>query len=182
VNNPLLKAYSPDWNGFEKRYAAVKEYSWAIPTDYAIESIVAHGPIVEIGAGTGYWANLIAEAGGDIVATDKFSPSHNTYTDKQHHYAAIKKLPALNAVRKYHNRTLLMVWPEYNESWSSQALAEYLHLGGKTVIYVGEDPGGCTGDAKLHELLATLQLLKTVTLPQWAGIHDYMEIYLNPKH
>lgn len=179
LDNPLLKAHTPDWDGFENRHSLCQKYSWAIPNTDAIKAIVAYSPIVEIGAGTGYWAKLITEAGGDIVATDKFEPAHNAYTDKKHRYAPVEKLSAVAAVRKYHNRALLIIWPSYRESWSSDALAKYQELGGKTIIYVGEDSGGCTGDARLHALLANMTLLKTVSIPQWACIHDYMEIYHN---
>ncbi len=176
TGNPLLKAHIPGWEGISKRTAAVKKYSWAIPTDEAISAIVACGPIIEIGAGKGYWAGLVAKAHGDIVATDKFNPPDNDFTDKRRGYHKIEQLSALDAVRQYHNRALLTIWPSYRESWTSEALAEYLNIGGKTVIYVGEDSGGCTGDERFHELLDELAIVRTIGLPQWAGIHDYMEI------
>jgi hypothetical protein len=176
MKNPIMDHYTSGYDGFEKRGIAVKKFSWAIPNDEAISSIVACGPVVEIGAGSGYWASLVAESGGDIVATDKYKLVDNEFTDKVHCYSKIEKLSALSAVRKYHNRALLSVWPSYQQSWSGKALAEYLKLGGQTVIYVGEGEYGCTGNKRFHNLLNNLRVVKEVSIPQWIGIHDHMEI------
>src|SRR4051794_21992422 len=53
-------------------------FAWAVPSDEAIEEIARHGPIVEIGAGTGYWAWLLAQAGADVLAYDRapHAPPH----------------------------------------------------------------------------------------------------------
>lgn len=38
-----------------------EEYSWAIPNDQALKIIQHYGPVIEIGAGKGYWARLLVE-------------------------------------------------------------------------------------------------------------------------
>ena len=57
----------------EARAGLVRRYGLAIPTDEAIAACVARSPLVEIGAGLGYWASLIAQQGGDIAAYDDWS-------------------------------------------------------------------------------------------------------------
>ncbi|KAG7397358.1 hypothetical protein PHYBOEH_000870 [Phytophthora boehmeriae] len=46
------------------------KYSWAIPDERALQIIKHYGPIVEMGAGSGYWARLLQLRGVDIVAYD----------------------------------------------------------------------------------------------------------------
>ncbi|DAZ92387.1 TPA: hypothetical protein N0F65_003770 [Lagenidium giganteum] len=46
------------------------KYSWAIPDERALQIIKHYGPIVEMGAGTGYWGCLLKVRGVDIVCYD----------------------------------------------------------------------------------------------------------------
>ncbi|KAG2767913.1 hypothetical protein PC129_g1200 [Phytophthora cactorum] len=46
------------------------KYSWAIPDERALQIIKHYGPIVEMGAGSGYWARLLQLRGVDVVAYD----------------------------------------------------------------------------------------------------------------
>ena len=49
-----------------------RRYSYSIPSEEALQAIASIGePMVEIGAGKGYWAKLLQEKGVDIVATDR---------------------------------------------------------------------------------------------------------------
>ena len=47
-----------------------KFFSWAIPCEEALQTIKKYGPICEVGAGSGYWASLLADRGVDIEAYD----------------------------------------------------------------------------------------------------------------
>jgi hypothetical protein len=58
------------------RHYLVERFAWAVPSDEAIRTIAGLGSIVEIGAGTGYWASLLELAGADIAAFDK-APAGN---------------------------------------------------------------------------------------------------------
>ncbi|TDH73203.1 uncharacterized protein CCR75_003075 [Bremia lactucae] len=46
------------------------KYSWAIPDERALQIIKSFGPIVEMGAGNGYWARLLQLRDVDIIAYD----------------------------------------------------------------------------------------------------------------
>mmetsp|Transcript_7858 Transcript_7858/g.19988 ORF Transcript_7858/g.19988 Transcript_7858/m.19988 type:complete len:164 (-) Transcript_7858:188-679(-) len=46
------------------------KYAWAIPDQRAIRIIANFSPLVEIGAGKGYWAMLLRQAGADVLALD----------------------------------------------------------------------------------------------------------------
>jgi tetratricopeptide (TPR) repeat protein len=60
------------------RDSLVRKYSWAIPDEEALATIGSYTPLVEIGAGTGYWAALLRKRGADMIAYD----SHLAETGK----------------------------------------------------------------------------------------------------
>ncbi len=46
----------------------VSKYSWALPNEELLTEIASRSPIIEIGAGNGYWASLLSKKGADIIA------------------------------------------------------------------------------------------------------------------
>lgn len=58
------------WDDAGSRYSWIKITSFAIPCQEAIEAIGRAERVLEIGAGTGFWARLLANRGVDVVATD----------------------------------------------------------------------------------------------------------------
>lgn len=93
-------------------------------------------------------------------------------------------------------RTLLLVWPPYSTAMTYDCAVAYHAAGGERIVYVGEGPGGCTGDAGFHLLLGAdcyaygddhdherddpqsqWREVAEVTIPQWQGIHDYLTVY-----
>jgi hypothetical protein len=105
-----------------------------------------------------------------------------------------------SVVAQHSSRTLLLVWPTRDETWAGDALVEFHRGGGDTVIYVGEGPGGRTGDARFHALLGAtdgclacrygiLDLACTcdiaalwhevavVVLPHWPAHRDDLHVY-----
>ena len=51
-----------------------RRYAWAVPDERALRILEHFGPIVEVGAGKGYWASLLAARGVDVVAYDAMPP------------------------------------------------------------------------------------------------------------
>ena len=47
-----------------------RKYAFGVPGNYALDCLARYGPLVEIGAGTGYWARCLRERGVDIFAYD----------------------------------------------------------------------------------------------------------------
>ena len=45
----------------DERPGLVQRFSWAVPSDDALDVIARYAPIVEMGAGSGYWAHLMRE-------------------------------------------------------------------------------------------------------------------------
>ncbi len=162
-----------------QRFSLCNTYAWAIPSQAAIEQLVALSPIVEIGAGTGYWASLVADAGGDIICYDNRSWSKLSQSGGAMHHGAYHPVAyGTGAYAGRHpDRTLFLCWPPYKTEMAYRALARYLAAGGRRVVYVGESDGGCTGDERFHRELRRLKLERELALPQWAGIHDVMCVY-----
>jgi hypothetical protein len=98
------------------RRAGCSTYAWAIPSEEALDLIAQHGPIVEIGAGTGYWARLLAGRGVDIICYDMYPPivdELNGWHDKAGLFYPVNGGgPEIAA--EHPDRTLLLCWPPYS--------------------------------------------------------------------
>jgi hypothetical protein len=166
-----------DVTKFDRR-TFCQQYSFAIPSEAALALIAQHAPILEVGAGTGYWAHELSQRGVDIVATDVVVSSE---ADEHPHYGFNKQwhlvleMPGVEAVARFTDRTLLLIWPSYFDKWAAEVLAAFP---GDTLIYIGESEGGCCADEDFFRLLDNhWEEKETLDLPQWFGIHDYLTLY-----
>lgn len=76
---------------------------------------------------------------------------------------------------KYHQHTLLLCWSPYGEPFAFECLQAFQ---GTQLVYVGEGPGGCTGDDRFHEELSQAWTCEgNLVIPQWFGIHDSVFLY-----
>ena len=161
---------------FLERDEFCKKYSWAVPDMAALERIAALGPVIEIGAGTGYWAYLLREMGVDVKAFDVAPVDAVGVRNGYHNGAeAWTKVCRGGPERAAYNpeRTLFLCWPPYATPMAYHALKCYT---GDTLVYVGEDSGGCTGDHKFHELLEREWDQEWFSIPSYESIHDGMQI------
>ena len=184
MTNPYLVAWERDqryWEGnleaavrmFTRRRDMVQEYAWAIPNEEAIQTVAALGDVVELGAGSGYWAHLIQGAGAKITAWDIHPPGENKYNFKQPwmpvHMGSVEVLENSRA------QALLLSWPCYLSDFALRALQTFR---GAWLAYVGESQGGCcANDEFFRELDLGWTLEKTIKIPQWPGIHDRFELW-----
>lgn len=151
----------------------VREYAWAIPNEAAIRTLVALDPLLEVGAGLGYWAWCVEQAGGDVVTTDPCPPppdaDRECYTD-------VRPLDATTAIDRFGDgRTLFVCWPGQERTWPADALAAY---DGDTVIYVGCGRGSCNAAHDFHRrLFADFELEAMVAIPTFATADDCLEVW-----
>jgi hypothetical protein len=160
------------------RRPACHRYSWAIPDQAALKALVALGPLVEIGAGKGYWAAQVARLGGDVVAYDVALPGPcNVWHPNAGTFFLVRQAGA-EVAGQHPDRALFLCWPPYGEDPDPALLAllAYEAAGGRCVAYIGEDDGGCTAGPGFFERLAVWQEVQSVVLPQWPGIHDDLRI------
>lgn len=166
---------------FELRHEFIAKYGFAIINDETIELLKGYQPILEVGAGSGYWSYELQKAGVEVIATDSFTGkySHRKPVMRgehwKHHYTEVEKITAKRAILKYPNRNLLTVWPDYVTPWTGAMLRFYK---GKYLIYVGEGSGGCTRNDRFHKILDSEYIeIADLSIPQFDGIHDRLYVY-----
>lgn len=155
--------------------ALTNKYSWAVPSGEAIALIAdLRLPIIEVGAGTGYWGYLLDQMDVDIDCYD-VAPYKNDYVNGKW-YPVHKGTPAdlLYLVGNTH-RTLMMCWPPGDED---EASLHYLdHYKGDTFIFIGEI-SPATGSDGFHALLKReWDIHKELVLPRWTIARDSLFIY-----
>lgn len=161
------------------RYEYCQYYSWAIPSNKAIEAIAKYAPIVEIGAAGGYWASLIVDHTSDPNSVKCFDTKEWGSDQEFHDYRPAKQWHPCDrgdhrVLKEYPDHNLFLCWPPM-----SQMAAECLtHFKGMYLIYVGESDGGCTADKAFFRLLKRkYREIDHVPLLQWSGINDRLWIY-----
>lgn len=186
-----------DFHREGERQKLVAEYAWAIPSEEALQTIAAEGPIVEIGAGNGYWAWELEKRGVDILAYDpdpyeegQFVVLGERWEDLEDGGKALAVVDEGQRVYRrrwahvykgdhtvaegHGDRSLFICWPTWGGAWATEAV-EASHA--DTVLMVGE-LGGCTGDEGLVPALARdFKLTKTVEIPRYWGVHDSLTVW-----
>lgn len=152
------------------RHRFTSRWTWAIPDPNALEFIVETldgRPVVEMGAGNGYWAWMLSQYGVDVVAYDHHPIGHEKSwfgTEAMH---AEERWPKSVEVEEYFpvqegsvemlsllddcaERVLFLCWPNYDTDFAYDAVKAFR---GDTVIYIGEGNGGCTANWKFWALM-----------------------------
>jgi hypothetical protein len=166
---------------FYLREKMLKGFCFAVLTEEMIDKIKPYGPILEVGAGTGYWAREFKKRGIDYLATDAYALPNNKYFPDSKAWEHVYTYTAVDAVKRFPDKTLLMCWPEYTKSWAVEALKEYK---GDIFIYIGEEEGGCCADDDFFEHLHShWDEREELDMPQFFGLHDVAIIYerVRPK-
>jgi hypothetical protein len=170
--NPYLTAWElarvyPTILQEELRNILVPRFSWAIPTESVLATIARYTPLIEVGAGTGYWADLLQRRHVDILPLDSAPP--------QHTWVPVMGGRGEWLISCYAARTLMLCWPPAGSPMAAQTLERYR---GSTVVYIGEPRGGSTGDEAFHDALAReWDAIERVTLPQWPSARDSLTIF-----
>jgi hypothetical protein len=171
VAEPLARMLDLDG----RRRELASRFAWAIPTEAALGLIGDHGPILEVGAGTGYWAFLLRERGVDVWATD-LAPGDNRFHQAGVTWMPVTPMTAVAAARAAGGRTLLLCWPPPDDDAAGYAAVRAYR--GDTVITVGGGEDGPTGTARLHrELDLNWSVTDELALPSWPGIPDRLTVW-----
>ena len=163
-------------SSYDRRVWCVRRYAFAIPTEAALSTLACCAPIVELGAGTGYWAYLLRRRGVDCLAFDAAPPDR---LPNPHHFGAVTwtavERGGIEVLRNHADRALLLCWPPYRDPFAASALAAYA---GATLLYIGEPAGGHTADDAFFARLERDWLpLHEVALPNWPGTSDRLVVY-----
>lgn len=153
-------------------------FAWAIPDAGPLAVLARHAPLVECGAGTGYWAALLRARGVDIAASD-LTPCAvgNKYHGTRHRaWSDVRAASAVEAVRGSPGRTLFLCWPPHDDDDASYAALRAYR--GDALVYVGGGPNGPTGTVRFHrELALNWHPAEQALLPNWPGLRDRLVVY-----
>lgn len=164
----------------ERRRELAALFSWAIPTDEALDALARYAPLVECGAGMGYWTALLRAHGVEVVAYDAAPPGPrvaNTYHGRgRRPWARIHRGSSVAAVRRHQSHTLMLCWPPYEDDTASYATLRAYR--GDVAIYIGEPGEGATGSVRFHrELSLNWTVIEQVELPNWPRLRDRLLVY-----
>ena len=162
----------------ERRRELASLFSWAIPNEAALEALARHAPLVECGAGAGYWLALLRARGVDSIGYDHARPARgNAYhRGARGAWTGIERLKSTAAARRHPERALLLCWPPYDDDAASYDVLRAYR--GEVVIHIGERDEGATGSVRFHrELAVNWSLIEEVELPHWPRLQDRLMVY-----
>lgn len=162
---------------FDHRGALVRWYSWAIPDEEALGIVGKTGSVVEIGAGGGYWAALLRARGVEVHAYDP----HPGKTVWSEHLWTDVSVGKTRPVENHPGSTLFLCWPSYTSRFAEVAARRYLRAGGRRIVYVGEEEGGCCADDGFFDLVSHLVEVERHPIMSFAGIHDNLIVWEIPS-
>lgn len=161
---------------FADRFDLTGTFSWSIPSpgDMAwMRQVLAGRGVVEAGAGGGYWAWQMRQAGIDVIAYEPLEVADNKYVRRE--WTALLR-DGHDAPKHHPDRALFLCWPSYSDPWAAHALSCYE---GDTLIYAGEGDGGCCADDDFFRLL-NAEWEEASSSPahvSYWGIHCYLTAY-----
>lgn len=137
-------------------------YAYAVPSPETLQWIerFAQGRnVLELGAGRGYWARQLAQAGVDVAAFDSEPPDRSAnmsfpeapgQPDVWHPVGDLAEF----AAEAQSDCVLLLCWPPgWGDPMASKALHAFEEAGGERLVYLGESKGGKTGDDAFFDRL-----------------------------
>lgn len=153
-------------------------YSYAIPSPKTIEwmsSLSADLPIVELGAGRGYWAAQLSRAGIAVEAYDLEPPDKAKNVSFLKAAGQIDVWHPVSSLEEHARRSrsasyvLFLCWPPgWGTTMASEALLSFEEARGERLIYIGEPKGGTTGDDAFFDTLSERWRLDSID-PQFVS-------------
>ena len=176
----LVASPSPLLDLGERRRELASLFSWAIPNEQALDVLAKYAPLVECGAGMGYWTALLRARGVDAIGYDLAPPGagkKNRYHKRSRKpWTQIRRATAVAAARKHRQRALVLCWPPFDDDAASYAALRAYR--GDVVIHIGERDEGATGSVRFHrELRLNWTLAAEVDLPHWPRLRDRLMVY-----
>lgn len=166
----------------EKPFAYWGDDQFAVPNAEAIATLVKYSPLVELGAGTAYWAELARLAGASVTAYDidtagrPRGESFGQVIDQSH--LELTKLDPTTA--------LMLCWPVRpgGLAWDADVLANFP---GSTVLHVGEwaertllkEPHhGQTTSLRFQKAIEQdFRLVERISIPSWPWCADELTVW-----
>lgn len=149
-------------------------YAWGTPTEDILRQIQAPGPVVEMGAGSGYWAWLLRTLGSDVVAYDHLAGPGRSLN--MSNIGGVVWGDVLQGspedLAEHSDRTLFLCWPPQD----GMAFSCLDHWKGDVLAYVG-DPSVTADEAFHARLRGEFRLAARIRAPSWPGILDSLTMW-----
>ena len=158
-------------------------YAHAIPGEAALDTLADLAPLVELGAGTGYWAWLLRRRGVDILAFDACPPIDTGHANPYHRNAdavgvcwTTVQPGGPEQAAAFPERALFLCWPP-DTDMAEQALQ---HYAGPRLALIGTSGSSMetATPAFYAALRETFALQAIVPIPQWYGLDDRLTIWV----
>jgi hypothetical protein len=65
------------------RLGLAQRYAYVLPQRHLLDVVARQSPLVEVGAGTGYWSYLLRQRGADVIAYD-YAPLRGERRNRYH--------------------------------------------------------------------------------------------------
>jgi hypothetical protein len=171
----LIDAAASSDEGADALTDLAQRYSYVFPDDRTLAALGGLGPIVEIGAGTGYWAYRLRNLGVDVLAFDQAPPDQqrsNRYHAPTSTWSGV--IAGDESVLRHHaGRALFLCWPPLFSS-----LGECLtYYAGETVALIG-DGGHRTARLRgLNEAFTLVALSPVRALEPFPGVAPALGVW-----
>jgi hypothetical protein len=155
--------------------ALAQQYAYVFPSDSTLAMLAGLGPLVEMGAGTGYWAYRLRSVGADIVAFDQ-APLDGERTNRYH--SRIRPWTHVEqgdqaVLPGYAGRALFLCWPPLFSS-----LGDCLtHYRGDTVAIIGDGGYRTVRLDHLHEAFTKAATAPVRALDPYPGVQPQLTIW-----
>ena len=152
-----------------------QRYAYVFPTDSALALLAGLGPLVEVGAGAGYWAHRLRSIGVDIVAFDQ-APTDgerpNRYHARTRPWTDVEQGDQ-TVLSGHADRGLFLCWPPLFSS-----LGDCLtHYRGDTVAYIGDGGYRTARLDHLHEAFTKVATVPVRALDPHPGVRPELTIW-----
>lgn len=152
-----------------------QRYSYVLPDERTLSTLAGLGPLVEVGAGTGYWAFRLRARGVDVVAIDE-APPDGERTNRYHaRTASWSEVIAGDhtMLTRYPDRALFLCWPPL-----FSRLGECLtYYGGGVVALVGDGGHRTARLSGLNEAFTRTAVFPVRALEPMPGVAATLSIW-----
>ena len=161
----------------ELRTEFTTRYGFPIITPEAVDELaklLTGRQVLEVGAGNGYLAQQLQQAGVDLFPTDPHHPASSSYALGKTQHTAVIQADAKQAIREFPEMDLLWSWPCRDEASGLAQQSSQAQL----LVYIGEQDNGCTGGELFHQVLEDrFKPVRTIHIPSFPNVHDSIGIY-----
>lgn len=146
-------------------------YAYAIPSPETLDWVKTFSggrTVVELGAGRGYWARLLADQGVTVKSFDSEPPdttANPSFPDTPGQPAVWFPVGGLDefTAELDEDSVLFLCWPPgWGNTMASKALELFESRGGRRLVFMGEPKGGKTGDDAFFDRLSSAWSLESV--------------------